>query len=235
MMNVRDVMTQPVQTANPATPLREVAARLVEHRISGVPVVDHAGTVVGVVSEADFLIKEEGRAAIHGRPFARVFGQSADSHAQLAKLDAVTAGQAMTSPAITISPGRSISEAAAIMTRRHVNRLPVVEDGVLVGIVTRADLVRAYVRSDEELAETIRDEVLPRNLWLDPRTFTVSIRDGVVSIAGRVERRSTAAMVERVLRSVPGVIDVQAAIEWSMDDAEVEPVTTDPVFPFGLR
>ena len=88
----------------------------------------------------------------------------------------------MTAPAVTIGPDRRVAEAAALMIARKVNRLPVVDDGRLVGIVTRADLVRAFVRSDAELAETIRDEVLLHILWLDPALFRVAVSDGVATI-----------------------------------------------------
>jgi CBS domain-containing protein len=121
------------------------------------------------------------------------------------------------------------------MTSHRVNRLPVVEGGRLLGIVTRADLVRAFVRSDEEIAATIRDEVLLRLLWLDPAGFEVAVRDGVVSISGRLERRSTATSIETAIAMVPGVVGIEADLPWSMDDREIEPVSFDPVFPFGPR
>jgi CBS domain-containing protein len=235
MLIVRDVMTRSVVSVHRITPLKEVAQALVDNEISGVPVVDVDGTVLGVVSEADLLVKEHGADAIHHRPLARFFGESRKSRAQLDKLDAVNAAEAMTAPAVTISSGRPIHEAAAIMTARRVNRLPVVDDGRLVGIVSRADLVRAYVRSDEELAATIRNDVILRILWLDPAMFTVVVKDGVAAISGHVERRSTAEMVEQSVRMVPGVVDVHASVSWSMDDKSLQPAGLDPVFPFGAR
>lgn len=233
MKTVRDVMTKVVVTVRRGTPLKEVARLLIEHQISGVPVVDVDGSVLGVVSEADLLIKEQGADAIRHRPLARILGESRETRAQLAKLGAVTAAEAMTAPPVTITSGRSLHEAAAIMTGRNVNRLPVVESGQLVGIVTRADLVRAYVRSDDELARTIREDVIRGILWLDPALFTVIVTDGVASISGRVERRSTAEMVERTASMVPGVIQAQADVTWERDDSRVQPATIDPVFPFG--
>ena len=233
MMKVVDVMSQSVITVGPGTPLKDVAGLLVDHRVSGVPVVDAAGAVLGVVSEADLLIKEQGAEAIRHRRLARFVWESRESRSQLAKLGAVTAGEAMTAPAVTIGPGRPISEAAAVMTARKLNRLPVVDDGRLVGIVTRADLVRAYVRSDEELARTIRDEVLLHILWLDPRHFRVVVTDGRVSISGHVERRSTAEMIGRTVSMVPGIVDVNAEVSWAVDDSRVEPVSADPFVPFG--
>jgi CBS domain-containing protein len=222
MTTIRDVMTQPVTSVGPGTALKEVAELLIGHGISGVPVIDDDGAVLGVVSEADFLIKEEGSLGIRHRPLARIFGESRESTARLSKLRAVTAGQAMTAPAVTIAPERRIDEAAAIMNARKINRLPVVDEGRLVGIVTRADLVRAYVRSDAELAGVIRDEVLLRVLWLDPSLFTVVVTDGVAAIGGQVERRSTAEMIERLVIMVPGIVDAHASVTWSYDDSRAQ-------------
>jgi CBS domain-containing protein len=235
MMTVGDVMTRSVVTVRSWTPLKEVAQILIERRISGLPVVDDDGKLLGVVSEGDFLMKEQGAEAIHHRPLSRIFGESRTSRSRLAKIGALTAGQAMTSPALTIASGRHISEAAALMTARGVNRLPVVDDGRLVGIVTRADLVRAYVRSDEELAATIRDDVLLRILWLDPAQFTVGVRDGVASITGRVERRSTAEMVGRAVSMVPGIVDVDTDLSWAVDDSQDDSTKLDLFFPISPR
>jgi CBS domain-containing protein len=235
MLTVRDVMTGSVVWVHRSTPLKEVARALIDNGISGVPVVDMDGAVLGMVTEADLLVKEQGADAIRHRPLARFLGESRESTAQLVKLGATSAADAMTAPAITITSDRSVREAAAIMTARRVNRLPVVDDGRLIGIVSRADLVRAYVRSDEELEETIRQDVILRILWLDPSTFTVVVRDGVASISGRVERRSTAEIIEHSVRMVPGIVDVHASVPWSMDDRTLKPADLDPVFPFGSR
>lgn len=235
MLTVRDVMTSGVIAVRPDTPLAEVARLLVEHRISGVPVTDASGAVLGVVSEADFLVKEQGAEGVHHRPLARFFGESRASRARIAKIAAVTAGEAMTSPAVTVEPASPISEAAGRMSGQGVNRLPIVDGGRLVGIVTRADLVRAYTRSDEELARTIREDVLLRALWLDPAAFTIAVSDGVVSISGSVGRRSTAEMVERVIAMVPGVMAVRADLRWTQDDSRVRPATIDPFFPHSPR
>jgi CBS domain-containing protein len=235
MNTVRDVMTTEAISVLPETPLREVAQLLLNHRISGVPVVDEHGEVVGVVSEADFLIKEQGPDALTHRRMARIRGESAESRVQRAKMTATTAGEAMTTPAVTIAAGSRIAQAASVMTSLGVNRLPVIESGRLVGIVTRADLVRAYVSSDDELTRTIREDVLFRMLWLDPAVFTVVVNDGVAAISGRVERRSTAEMVEHAIAMVPGLVGVNAEISWSMDDSDVRPAALDMAFPYSPR
>ncbi len=222
MKTVRDVMTHPVQSVRPETPLKEVARLLIDHRISGLPVVDDSGKVLGVVSEGDLLMKGQEHGAVHHRPLARIFGESEETRRLLAKAEARTAGDAMTTPALTIDAGRPINVAATLMVERKVNRLPVTEDGRLVGIVTRADVVRTFVRSDEELAEAIRDEVLVRALWVDPAGFTVEVVDGIATVTGRVRRRSTAAMIEPMVEMVAGVIAVNANVEWSEDDRTIE-------------
>jgi CBS domain-containing protein len=237
MTAVREVMTSPVLTVRRTTPLKEVAQLLVDNRISGLPVVDVDGTVLGVVSEADFLWKESGEAIVPHRPLARLIGESKASRGQLEKVHAIDAADAMSAPAISIGPDRPVSEAARLMTLRKVNRLPVVDGDILVGIVTRADLVRAYVRSDEQLEETIRQDVLLRILWLDPASFGVSVSDGVVSISGHVDRISTAQMIADAVAAVPGIVDVRSSIAWKVDDRKIQPAPVDSslVYPIGPR
>ena len=235
MMKIADVMTRSVVSVQRSTPLRDVAQTLIDHRVSGVPVVDPDGSLVGVVTEADLLIKEQGPDAIQHRRFARFLGESAETRGQITKQAAVTAADAMTAPAFTIGPNRPIHEAAAMMTRLGVNRLPVVDAGRVVGIVSRADLVRAYVRSDAELTETIKNDVILRILGLDPAQFTVVVDGGIATVEGHVERRSMAEMIERTVSMVPGIVGVRVSVTWVTDDRRVEPVALDPVFPFSPR
>jgi CBS domain-containing protein len=234
-MTVRDVMTTPVFSVTTSTPLKDVARLLVEHRISGLPVVDDTGAVVGVVSETDFLIKAGGQEVARRRWFGRLLGETKETSTRQAKIGAVTAGESMTTPAATIEADRSTTAAATLMVDLDVNRLPVLDEGKLVGIVSRADLVRAFIRSDDQLAETIRHDVLLRVLWLDPALFDVAVQNGVVSIKGRVERRSSAEMIERAIRNVPGVVDVTSHVTWEISDDHIRPSRTDPVFPFSPR
>lgn len=235
MLTVADVMTRPVLTVRRDTPLKDVARLLIDNSVSGVPVVDDDGTVAGVVSEADFLVKEQGAGEIQHRRLARLLGETTETRHQIDVVGARSAGEAMTAPAVTIEAARPIREAATVMTSRRVNRLPVVDKGRLVGIVTRADLVRAYVRTDEELIRTIRDEVLLRILWIDPDAFEVTVDNGEASISGHAERRSTAEIIEETVRMVPGIVAVNAEIRWSLDDRDLKPAERDAVFPFGLR
>ena len=233
MQTVRDAMTTHVLTVRTDTPLKDVARALIDAGISGLPVVDDRGRVAGVVSEADFLIKGQGAQSVHHRPLARLLGESATTREQLSKVAARSAGEAMTAPAVTIAPTRSLQEAAGLMTAHGINRLPVVEDGRLVGILTRADLVRAYLRTDDELAATIREDVLLRILWLDPAAFEVVVDRGEASVRGHVERRSTASAIEDAVAMVPGIISVAVDVTWSVDDRELQPASVDAVFPHG--
>ncbi len=220
-MKVADVMTRTVVAVAPETPLKDVAALMVEKGISGVPVVDAAGSVVGVVSEADFVIKERGAEGVRHRLLARVFGESKQTKRELAKIEATTAGEAMTAPAVTVNAADPLKLAAEIMAGRKINRLPVVADGKLVGIVTRADVVRAFVRPDAELERLVREEVLAKTaFWLEPEAFDLSVRAGVVHIAGRVERRSLAETIVEVTRGLGGVVGVESALTWEVDDVE---------------
>jgi CBS domain-containing protein len=234
---VREVMTSPVVSVRRTTTLKDVARLLVEHRISGLPVIDIDGTVLGVVSEADFLWKESGESAVSHRPLARILGESKSARAKLEKVHATRAADAMTAPAITIESNRPLAEATRLMAIHKVNRLPVVDDGVLVGIISRADVVRAFVRSDQELEETIKTDVILRILWLDPSSFGVHVKDGIAAISGHVDRRSTAEIVRQAIAAVPGVVDVVASISWSTDDRRVQPSAVDPglVYPIGPR
>ncbi len=231
-MIVRDVMSRSVQSVRPETPLKDVARLMVERGISGVPVVDDYGAVVGVVSEADFVIKERGADAIHRRPLARLLGESAEAEAEFAKVVAERAGSAMSSPAITIGADAPLREAAALMVDRSVNRLPVLDRGRLVGIVSRADLVRAYLRSDAELEREIREEVLTRELWEDPSEIVATVADGVVHLAGTVDRRSTAALIARHVTRLEGVMAVDSELGWDRDDSEIVAPERDRVSPY---
>ncbi len=220
-MLVRDVMTAPVLSVTPTTPLKEVARLLVERRISGVPVADEAGKVVGIVSEADFLLRERGaRPDRRGarRPLNWLFGEEGGA-AEQARISATTAGEAMTRPAISIAADCSLREAAGLMVEKRVNRLPVLDDDRLVGIVTRSDLVGAFVRPDEELASMIADEVVRDTMWIEPGQVSVSVSEGVVHLSGTVDRRSTARILSKLAAQVDGVLRVETDdLHWDLDD-----------------
>lgn len=208
-------MQRDVVTVAPTATLKEAAALLIRHRISGLPVCEADGRLVGVLSEADILLKE----AAYPINLSGVLGRLLDeAYGDTARFSARTVADAMTTPAITIEPQRDVAEAARLMTTHHVNRLPVVEQGALVGIVTRADLVRAFQRDDAAIEREITDDVLLSTLWIDPGSVEVSVHDGVISLAGRVETRTIAEIVAAYVRRVPGVVAVDSQLEWLADD-----------------
>ena len=213
-MRVENVMTSTVETVTPETPLKKVAEILARLGVSGLPVVD-SDKVVGVVSEQDILLKE--RAENPSR--TGLLGLLLDDRAEIdAKLHARTAGEAMTAPAITIGPDRPLTEAAARMIDAHINRLPVVDDDEkLVGIVTRADLVRAFVCSDDEIAQEIKNDVVLRMLWIPPESIGVTVENGEVRITGQVETKAEAEIVPHFVQRVPGVVAVVSELTWATE------------------
>lgn len=215
-MKVEEIMTRDVLTIGPEAPLKDVARILVEHRVSGIPVCDIERHVLGVVSEGDILYKAQAREE-RGGPLAWLLDTG--SAAATAKAAARTVSEAMTAPALTISPFRPVDEAARVMTEHGVNRLPVVADGKLVGIVTRADVVRAFARDDATIRREIVEELLERTFWLEPGTVQVDVDAGHVRLSGRLQTRSDADMLERLVARVAGVVAVESELGWVVDDS----------------
>ena len=210
-MLVKDVMTKRVVAVGPRTPLKEVARTMVQKRVSGMPVVDDDGSVLGVVSEGDILVKERGRPGT-----ASLLDHLLEVNGnETAKHDARDAADAMTSPAVTIRQDRAVAEAASLMLDRSVNRLPVVDKhGKLLGIVSRADLVRAFIRDDDAIEREIRDDVILRTLWNTPERFRIDVDAGEVTIEGEVSDAESAEMLTRFVERVPGVIGICSRVTW---------------------
>jgi CBS domain-containing protein len=206
-LRVGDVMTRDVVTVSPSSSLKDVAVLLVERRISGVPVVDDQGNLVGIVSERDLLAKERTDAGRADGLLGWFLGDEDDAEKHWAR----TAGEAMTSPAITIDRRRPTAVAAGMMVEHGLKRLPVVDGGELVGIVTRHDLVRAFARSDREIAFDI-EQVIRRSFWLPPETIEVSVERGDVSLSGVVDSDAVQAALAAEVARVPGVVSVDARI-----------------------
>lgn len=217
-MKVEEIMTRDVLTIGPDAAVRDVARILVENNISGLPVCDAQGQVIGVVSEGDILFKEhDPTSARSGRPFWWLSDRGSTERSGKAR--AVKVQDAMTAPAITIPAYCSVAQAARLMTEHGVNRLPVIGAQQLVGIVTRTDLVRAFIRSDEDIRHEITEDVLRRNLWIEgPDAVVVVVRRGTVHLAGKLETRSEVLLLERLTARVPGVVSVQANLTWGVDD-----------------
>lgn len=214
-MNLARIMTHDVVSVRADASLKEVAKLLVEHRIAGLPVCDADGVVAGIVSEGDILWKEMGLTEHTDGVIARILNL-ADGDDK--RIGALTAGEAMTSPAIVAGPDTSVAQAAKLMTDHRVNRLPIVLDGKLIGIVARSDLVRAFLRTDEAIEQEIAEDVLLHTLWIDPETLGLTVEEGSVTVYGKVDNRSTAELIETYIRRIPGVVGVTTKLTWSVDD-----------------
>ena len=208
-MRIDEVMTRDVVSVTPETSLKEVAQVLVDNHISGVPVCTTAGQVLGVVSEADILRKELGASPKLSRPLAWVANHL---DGELAKLLARTAAEAMSPAPLTVRPTQHISEAARLMIDHRVNRLPVVGEQGLVGIVSRADLMRAFIRPDAELQREILEEVLLHTLQLSPGDVEVSVEGGRAYLRGRVHAAEDIEILEQCVLRVPGVLEVHTEL-----------------------
>jgi CBS domain-containing protein len=207
-MKVEDLMTRNVHAVTRERPLKDVAALLAEHRIGGMPVLDGNRTPVGVITNADIVLKERGPTE---PPKRGLFHRKAADDGSTAKAWARTAGDAMSSPAITIAPVMPVASAAEWMIGSGVNRLPVVDArGRLVGIITRHDLVRVFARSDAEIEREIRDETLSTLSW--PEAIEIRVENGEVTLRGQADTVIDAETIPQLVRHVLGVVEVDSEL-----------------------
>lgn len=217
--NVADVMTEDVVKVREDAGYREIVDILTERRVSAVPVVDEDRRVVGVVSEADLLHKIE---FVGDERERRIFPSRRRRVAE-AKAHGLLARELMSAPAITVTPRTSLTVAAKLMDDQRVKRLPVVDVmGRLAGIVTRSDLLRVFLRPDADIESDVVHDVLEHTLLVDPGKVAVSVRDGEVRLAGRVDRYSTARIALQLTQAVPGVVEVVNRLGYEFDDRKVE-------------
>ncbi|GLX01912.1 hypothetical protein Misp02_59980 [Microtetraspora sp. NBRC 16547] len=224
-VKVKDVMTTHVVSVNGSTPFKDVAEVLIAHSVSAVPVVDGEGHVIGVISEADLLRKEQFKEQYYREGYQPPL-RSRLRHRLTEKNHSIkdtahgdTAAELMTSPAVTIPPGASVVSAIRLMDQHGVKRLPVVDaEGILIGIISRQDMLRVFVRSDTQIAKEVRDDVVGNSLWLETSQIEVEVWQGIVTLTGWTTRRSDAAIVVAMARRVHGVVDVVDRLEWGEDD-----------------
>ena len=208
-------MTRAVVTVDRMTPYKEITVLMAEHKISAVPVLTSGSHVAGVVSEADLL----GVLEKHARAAPRGSDGRLRRHAGHKKHLDLTAGELMTSPAVTIHPDATLPTAARLMNSSHVKRLPVVDSGPvfgggvggnLIGIVSRCDLLSVFLRPDEDIAWEVR-QMLTEILLADPARVTVHVRNGIVTLTGQVgsaEQHDLIRIAVRLTLNVDGVVDV---------------------------
>ena len=204
---VNEVMTTHVVAVTEGASFRDIAVLLRQHQVSAFPVVDADGKVIGVVSEADMLPKEALLAGFGDQPPA---GALAEPHNDFAKAAGVTAASIMTRPPITITPDEPVTSAARLMYSCKVKSLPVVtEHGYLVGIISRADVLSVYGRPAAEIAREIRQDVIMTGFRGDPGSFTVTVKEGIVTLAGRPETAQQGRDILAEAWHVEGVVSVR--------------------------
>ena len=230
---VRDVMTTKVETVEPWAPFTEIVTRLAEHRISAAPVVDPEGNVLGVVTEADLLLKQE-----HPDPMLDIpLIWSRRRRREREKAAASVARELMTTPPVTVLPTITVTEAARRMHTAGVKRLPVVDEaGRLVGIVSRADLLKVFTRTDEAIWREVMDDVIVGDFMMDPSRFFIDVVDGVVVLQGRVERSRLIPFLVRAVHGVEGVVRVEDRLTFDVDDHDLGmPMTLPWMGPRALQ
>lgn len=227
---MRNLLVRDVMVANPVTAytwasFKEVADLLERHRVGALPVLDDAGRVVGVVSEDDLLPKQaylgqRRRPSLRRRRRRRL----------RAKVEARTASGLMTSPAIVVDGSATIAAASRLMVRNDVKQLPVVEpDGTLIGMVSRANLITAFLRSDREIRADILDQAVGPNVLAPPEDVTVRVHDGVVHLKGQLENRSDIARIEDLVSHIDGVVRVVNELDYRHNDV----VSPSELYPRG--
>ena len=219
---VKDVMTTHVVAVRKNASFKDMAARLREHRVSAFPVLDEDNKVVGVVSEADLLTKEALEFAVPGKVSSMLH------HREQAKAAAIVAEDLMTKPPVTIGPNEFVTHAARLMYTRKVKRLPVVDaDGRLIGIVSRADVLSVYSRPDEDIRHEITEGIILDTLLCDPSRFTVTVKDGIVTLEGMPETAAVGHDLIEETRHVEGVVAVRDRL--SYPPAERPATSPDPL------
>lgn len=223
---VADVMTRNVVTVEPKTPFKDIVEILADAGISAVPVLDPNGAVLGVVSEADLLCRQEHQDHVDERRLSIFAGHHARE--QWHKSTGLTAVELMTAPALTINAKVSLPGAARILAGAKVRRLFVVDGGQLVGVVSRRDLLTTFLRTDADLRATVDRDVFGHVLHANPDSVLATVERGVVQLTGRLEYEGDITTAVRLISSIPGVVEVKNRLDytWNGDSATVRAADT---------
>jgi CBS domain-containing protein len=206
---VKDVMSTHVIAVRQNATYKDMAAMLHEQRVSAFPVLDDHNKVIGVVSESDLLTKEALEGTVPGML------QSMVSQREHARASAVTAAELMTKPPVTIGPDEPVTQAARLMYSRRLKRLPVTsDDGTLIGIVTRADVLSVYSRPDADIQREIIRDLIQGMFACDPARFTVTVADGIVTIEGAPATDLVGRDIIDAARHVEGVVAVRDRLSY---------------------
>jgi CBS domain-containing protein len=221
-LTVRDVMTPRVVIAREETPFKELVRIMAENRVSGVPIV--AGDpprLAGIVTEADLL-----RVGTHEQAprsaSLELFIDRGRLEAIERPAEDVRARDIWTRDVVTVGPGVSVRAAARRMLHHGVKRLPVVdEDGQILGIVSRRDVLRPYLRSDEDIRREVEEDLILKMMWIEPGTVTATVSRGVVHLERTVDLNSSRDILEELVRRVAGVVGVENELGYRSDDRKI--------------
>lgn len=219
---VADVMTARVHVATPVTPFKILVRLIEENKISAIPIVDRHGKPVGIVSEADLLLKER-RSELESATNLLHFRRLARDRA---KAEGMVAADLMTTPPLCIGVDVMLTAAARLMQERNVRRLIVVDkNGRIAGIVSQSDLLQVFMRNDEDLRDEIVTKIIPAIIIDRPEEVGVEVRYNVVTLLGEVDRKSDSEILERLISEVDGVVEVINVMSYRWDDAKARPAT----------
>jgi CBS-domain-containing membrane protein len=209
---VKDVMSTHVIAVRQSAGYKEMAAMLRDQRVSAFPVIDDDNKVIGVVSETDLLAKEALEGTVPGTL------QSLPRQHVRSQVNGVTAAELMTKPAVTIGPDKPVTDAARLMFTMRVKRLPVVsDDGTLIGIVTRSDVLSVYSRPDAEIRQQVIQNLILGTFPYDPDRFTVTVKDGIVTMEGAPETSRAGLDIIDAVRHMEGVVAVRDRLSYPTD------------------
>jgi len=209
---VKDVMSTHVIAVRQRAGYKEMAAMLRDQRVSAFPVIDDDNKVIGVVSETDLLAKEALEGTVPGTL------QSLPRQHVRSQVNGVTAAELMTKPAVTIGPDKPVTDAARLMFTMRVKRLPVVsDDGTLIGIVTRSDVLSVYSRPDAQIQQQVIQNLILGTFPYDPDSFTVTVKDGIVTIEGTPETSRAGLDIIDAVRHMEGVVAVRDRLSYPTD------------------
>lgn len=233
-MNAADIMTRDVLTLNGETSVLDAARAFLQHHISGMPVVDGKGTLIGVLTEGDLLRRTETGTERHRAHWLEVLLGPGRAAADYTIANARKVGEVMSDQVVTIAPDTSLEHAVALMERHRIKRLPVMADGKLVGIVSRADLLRALVdhadkeaatpHSDEDIRAHLQAEI-DRQTWTPRAAMRIAVKNGVVELAGTITDERERAALRVLCENVGGVKGIVDHLAW------VEPISGMAIEP----
>ena len=216
-MQASDIMTRTVVSVTADTKVSEVAATLIAHRISGVPVVDAANRVVGIISEGDLYRRPELGTDQPRRRWIEFFTSNATLARDYVHSHGSMAGDVMSREVVGVSPETPVSEIAELLERWRIKRVPVLDDGKLVGIVSRSNLIQALACSQPGRGSTpgidrhIRDDLMHEYAnypWGERIESNVIVVDGVVNLWGVVDSRAEADALRVAAEATPNVLGV---------------------------